>query len=339
MKTLVVLLCFVLLAFAHKGSKSGHNNKHKQDCVFQGDSGDRIDLSRIAGKVFTVNETVIGHNTNSTWYWTVCGNLSEIAVCPPSSAICFVENGKASNWGNASTVQISAKELHPDGVTLAFAGEMCSYGILRSASLHFHCDWNAVTPKVTTMNKYTCNVDFTIASIYACDTTVDSENGSHLVMAPFLVVFFISFMTFACCICLCACCRRRIHRKQQQKRELEMIQYSNVAFQPIPQEEQKEETKKTVRQSPPAPGRLPHPVPVQHIPAYYPPVSQLPVQPVQLQPPQFFLYPSVQHPVQFQPASFTQPATNTVAKREEQVTDDEKLARELQAQFDREAQQ
>jgi hypothetical protein len=59
-------------------------------------------------------------------------------------------------------------EKHPDGVTLGYAGDICSKNILKGSSLHFHCDWSAIQPKVTNMNKYTCNVDFTIATLYAC---------------------------------------------------------------------------------------------------------------------------------------------------------------------------
>lgn len=118
-----------------------------------------------------------------------------------------------------------------------------------------------------------------------------------------------------------------------------MLKYSDIAFQPL-LEEQKINTQPTnnnvVQQQQVEPARLPLPIPVQQVPTYYPPMTQ----PVQLQPPQFFLYPSVQHPVQFQPA-FVQPTNNNVGvvqQREEQLTDDERLARELQAQYDREVQ-
>jgi len=136
----------------------------------------------------------------------------------------------------------------------------------------------------------------------------EREEG-HSVFGSMVLFFALS----VCCLCLCACCarRRRAEKMRRFNQEKEMLQFSDVAFHQIPQEAPVIALQKMEPQAPQMSPNVPR--------------NQYPIPSQFIQAPQYFLYPSVQAPLQQAPASLNSPSA------------DEILARALQAQFDREA--
>jgi hypothetical protein len=128
----------------------------------------------------------------------------------------------------------------------------------------------------------------------------------------FFPSLFAPFILFVCFLCLCACVRRRRAEKLKKfNQEKEMLQFSDIAFHQIPQEAPMIALQRMEPQAPQMSPNVPR--------------NQSPMPSQFIQAPQYFLYPSVQAPLQQAPASLNSPSA------------DEILARALQAQFDREA--
>jgi hypothetical protein len=130
-------------------------------------------------------------------------------------------------------------------------------------------------------------------------------------IALFYIMILCSAFFFICCCCTCLVRRRR----SQQQKAIAMKQFSSVAFQPIPQSNNAIKSTATV-----AP---------QQLPTYNPYLNN--------QQPQFvYYYPSAQNgsapQFPFVHPQFQQQQQPQV----KQENSDEKIARELQAQFDRE---
>src|SRR5688572_11753283 len=114
---------------------------------------------------------------------------------------------------------------------------------------------------------------------------VEPQVHSHF--GSFFLFMFVVLVVLFCCVCTCArCCRRR----QCQKQNRTDIPLSSVSYEPVPQEP------KAVEQVKSDPQRLPFPVPVQQIPTFYSPPPLQSQAAVQIQPPQYYLYPIVQQP-------------------------------------------
>jgi len=156
-----------------------------------------------------------------------------------------------------------------------------------------------------------CNTIVTVYSKEACPKSKRHwrEKGSreeqNVHISHFLIWTVISFAICACCLCLCACVdRRRKRNLKKLQEEKEMLQFSNTTF----------DQNSTF-------------VPLQQMePQVYtmPPISENGMQFVT--PPQYFFYPPVQNPISI-----------PILEREGLLSNDEMLARQLQAQYDQEA--
>jgi len=300
MHTITVFLALFALVVA--AEVHTHN-----DCLFQV-NGEQYDFSPLRGQTFVY--TAKDGSFNATY--SLCGNISATnSGCNSGSAVCITRPSKSPvSFGNASMVSILSAEGSDSLTMIVAGGDECAYGAKRRTTFHMMC---RSLNTVSSAELYSCSASFTIYTPYAChgNSVMDGPDGEwnepHYHFGPFFVFFALTLACMSVCICVCACCRRKRMMEARKKRALEMI---NVAFQPIPQQEPKTETVKP--QPLQAPVRLPVPVPVQHIPSYYPPVQYQPshLQPPQFQPAQYYLYPAVQHPIQFQPAAFSNPQTN-----------------------------
>lgn len=306
-------MCLIPLVFALfvLAVATEQTDSQQNDCVFVV-NGQQYDFSLLRGTVFQY--AAKDGSFNATY--SLCGNLSKSnSGCNPSSGVCITQSRKTpTSFGNASMISFATED--PDALTMIVSGgDECAYGAKRRTTFHIMCSSSAA---VIDAQLYSCSVAFSMYSPYACgigeaDGMYDGDWGKepHTHFSPFFLFFAIALACMSICICACACCRRKRMIEARKKREAELIKMTNIAFQAVPQEEPKMQPVKP--QPLQGPVRLPVPVPVQHMPAYYPPVQiQAPLlQPPQFQQPaQYFLYPAVQHPIQFQPATFANPQTN-----------------------------
>jgi hypothetical protein len=241
------------------------------------------------------------------WFFNVCDNLqsSNVPQCPADAFVCKVPAGTAVGL-NAGKVGLWSDHVNgpSKGVEIVYGdGDKCDTNVPRKTTFEFVCDEiapNQRNPhKILTVEKVEIDTDkcytvFTVKSPFACRNNEvvvggDEKYRTHVHgLFAPLFLFFLISLIFVCC---CACCARRRRNKQiRNKLEQEMIQFSNVTWQQPPQE-------------------------AQTMPQY-------------LQAPQYFVYPSVQVPIQQTPATL---------ERESLLSADEQLAKELQAKFDSEA--
>jgi len=287
------------------------------DCVFVAPDGSTYDLSPL--KRYPGEEPYSFSskpNNAPEWEFNVCGHLDGLgkSYYPKEAAVVYYETPSTiRNAGERASFASLSNGRRGVEVVLG-EGEACE-NTQRKTTFEFICeeatDAASMTPLVVegVRKVDTCYNVITVRSKFACplvgmnqfsvEEDVDVSGGMTL-----MILFF---TLAACCICVCACCsrRRRCARMKRMNKENEMIQFSNVAFQQVPLEEFVE---------PPRPQPQAPQMPQQMMPMQY------------LQAPQYFLYPSVQTPVQQSPASL-----------EENMISDEELARRLQAQFDQEA--
>jgi len=328
--SLCIVLISICFAYGHDGAKG---------CTYEATDGrTNYDFSALRGNG---SGLVYKDLRNNTWHFIICGGKRWNPVqfgCAADTGVCLVpKTGMPVNAGKFSTALWSDS---PNGVASGVEitmgdGDNCVNGGKRKTNIELVCDYG-VKFVVSALSMDGCFQSLRIRTSSACplSETMDGEghededdhHGNPLV---FFIITLVGI--FCCCLCVGVCCQRNRRRMQRRKQECEMVQFSNVAFQPLAQEPPKEfipRPQQVQQQS----QRLPFPVPVQQLPTYYPTVQQM--QPVPFaQPPQYFIYP--QQPIQYQPSPIVQPVA-PVIKREEQVGSDEQLARQLQAQFDKE---
>lgn len=270
-------------------------------------------------------------NNGNVWYWKVC--TSEVGVpdgqdspCGDSiSAACVSQKGNPfESRGNFDSALWSDSRSGTDGVEVVFTGDVCS---------------NDATQNVKTVIDYVCSADsedytseiksdgcFTTITVYTSDACRDQvmydgswadgdDYQTHSYQSFFLGPFVSMIGLLGLCICLvsCCCCMRR---RRCQRKAIAMKQFSNVAFQPIPQ------THSAIKQQQNIPMVQIHPPSNQiPLPSYNPFVVQQPHQPY------VYYYPNQQQQTQQQPQ----------VNHQVQLSSDEQLAKELQSQFDRES--
>jgi hypothetical protein len=234
------------------------------------------------------------------WFFTVC----DLEISSPCSSldtlnetvnVCQQINGQLYNKGTFDT------EIFSDSANGAGQGFEVMFGVESDTPvktlLQFVCSYD--TPDSVSVNVVDDTLTIiTYNSALACPISDDYSSDYGSINPFFFIIRHLSLALIAIgCVCCCCAIRMRRRRVQQQTKDIAMKQFSNVAFQPIPQ------TNATFRQAP------------------NPNVAQ----------PQFVYY----YPSQQNGAVPTQPQ---VFVNKMQESSDEKIARDLQAQFDRESQ-
>jgi len=275
---------------------------------------------------------------NISWALSLCGGLQKTG-CDESSAVCIVNgNAKPMNYANASTAFATSGSTQYLTLFLV-GGDECAPGQKRKAKFNIACtDSDEDTVTVDYAEQFTCIATVSMSSRFGCGIKpTDNDGGLMYVpgnsyVAPVLILIISALG--CCCIFLlaCICCNRKKITKQGYQ-QLQSHENSNSV------------QMRSITHSPVSVTNQTAPPPQLQVPQY---LMQVPLQ--QQQFPGFYpMYPAVQFPNQFQaPAPIPvaaapqiRPAIATdssIAKQEDQLDDDEKLARELQAQFDSEAQ-
>jgi hypothetical protein len=336
MKRAVFLCLLVLVPFIlghghnrkrHQDDDDGDVNEPPYDCKFKGPDGfyNLEPLYKNGGNAYSAID-----NQGNTFFFNFCGDLSAEAEgsmgCDPSAAVCVLTSfGAYINAGRPSEEWVVGEDSNNVSITYT-NGDSCVIGDVASpyqTVLQMYCD-DTTELNVTSVTYGNCQVSINAVTMYACPQMGGkSRHGG----AGFMVILLPALCCCLSCLCVAACCRRR--RRMCIQRKVEMGTY-----QPVPQEAPQAVAQPQVQQIP---------QPVVHAPQY-PVAPQLPlsyqpyVVPMQYQfQPQYFQPPSYFYPQQQAPVAPLEQANDAhIVNRENQVTDDEKIARDLQAQFDRE---
>jgi len=280
-------------------SDKDEDDDDEEDCVYAVNDF-YYDFSDLEGIVYKYMD-----ENNSTWYWSICGDLSSVATtgCSPNSAVCVVKGTNAISYGNASTAALlEQSEDAEDDISIMFSnGDQCDVQSRRTVTLHMTCDEEAEEPVVTSSTQSLCTASLNISSSAACPDSIDDGDHEAIELIVIIVPVVGGVAIILTAVLIFVCCRRMKRRRQAL----------SVAHVPLLQDQ---ETPRHQHQ--PIHSHLPYPVPVQQMPAFYPMNGQIQV------PQQFVLYP----PIQSQMQQVVAPVT----------TGDERLARELQSQFDKE---
>jgi len=299
-------LCFaILLAYVSA-----------QTCDYYSTSGDSYYLGDLGWESnHWVNFT--DDASGSVWFFRVCEDSESdyefINPCPIGSAVCVsIKGGIFESRGSIDSVLMSDSPYgSSQGVEEVFgSADVCADNSAIKTVIDYVCGDN-YDPIFTISLVDGCFTTITVNTSQACSQMVvedgdmdewdedDSDSEAH----PHIFVSFSGLLLMiAMSICMCCCCCLAKRRRCQRKKDIAMKQFSNVAFQPIPQTR----TQPNVNV-----------VPQMNLPAYNPYV---------VQPQQYVYYYPTQVPQQ---ASFV-PL--------EQMNSDEKFAKDLQAQFDKESQ-
>jgi len=336
-----VLLSVLILCLVLSIARGDYNS-----CDYTASDGvTYFDFSSLSGIV----ESYENPEDGSILYVSVCGALSSDYECSYDSAVCFVqptptEDTKISlgAWtdtlfSDLMSAPIGDAPSYILGVELTYApGDICDEysGKQYKTIVQLICDeesYDTSSMSIFSVNKTTdCDTVITVGTAAACGSAIEDgvwaddgdTNYHHVHFVSSLFSFFLlTCLVSALCIC-CACCcvrRRRCQmqrhcqrqRQCQRQNKQEMTQFSNVAFQPVAQQEQTAPVMAQV-------------APQQTIPAFYP-MQQFG------QPPMYYFYPPAP---QVQQKPVQQVNNNNLAQ---QAVSDEQLARDLQKQFDAEA--
>jgi hypothetical protein len=310
-------LLLVSAAYASEDESKKDRSKPRPSCLYFVD-GYEFDLSSATGRVFTYT-----NENNTVWTWSLCGPLNGTA-CAPNSTMCVVDGTAAPiSFGSSIAAmeqvrpEVEEEDEHDeddddddddeDSLALRYTGgDAC--GIEgRSAIVVLICDDEADLA-VQTAVLDECKTTITVSSRFGCPEEEDDDDDEVLLLA---ILIPVGAVLSVASIVACICCRKRILRKRA------------AAFQRFSDETP------SVQQMPTAPQPVQQPFRMM-VPMVANQQQQFP----QFQP----MYPVVYQP-QTQPLVFPQfPVAAAAPPRENKVPiDDEKIARELQAQFDKEA--
>jgi len=286
MKVLVVL---VALVYAAAGN-------YQDDCQYISTDGEVYSLNYFGG---WINKTA---TNGDQWFINPCPSfIWDTQPCPQDASVCVTSSqGVTSIRGLKNSSLISDAAVGTQGVEVMYSSpDVCSSGVNYKTVIEFVCvqsddSWTIVDDNL-------CTVTHTIQSSDACPIShvyLDGDMPSSYVVieaehAAFQM-FFILIALISCCCLMCCCCLRR--RRCQKAKAIQMQQFSNVAFQPIPSAQQSLKA-------------------TEMAPSYNPYVAQ---------PQYFYYYPTQQEMHEAVPL--------------DTISSDEKMAKELQAQFNQEAQ-
>jgi len=269
------------------------------------------------------------------WFFHIstCNVLvSNASPCPSESSVCVsVDGGAYVNRGTTSSVLLSDSPYGADeGVEMVYGSDdLCSTSKSSiKTAIELVCSGDSV-PVVSIQTSEDCFTVITVNTSMACPSAyLDSLEYSseyihtyplevHSYRVSFGALLFMG--TIFTCLAMCCCCFIR-KRRCQQRKDIAMKQFSNVAFQPIPATTQI----KTTTSSTGAPQQQP-------LPSYNPYLQQQ-------QPQQFvYYYPSQSQSQNQVPLQTFQPVVSVPDINKQHASSDEKFARDLQAQFDRES--
>lgn len=286
-------------------------------------------------------------NKGNSYYWNFCATLRGLREvnlgCDESAAVCIAKpNGVYKTAGLPIATYEAESSTDYSVIKVKFSdGDVCVHGKNYSTEIQLSCAHGiGFAVKSTTTSADGCQITIVAQSPSACKR-YDSNTSTQVTVIPFVLFLF---MLCSCGICICACCRnRRAHKNKKMKTE--MSNYPGVAYQNLNEGPNNNDNVIQVDQQPAVP----------HVPLFYPYPYTSPVS--FLQPPQeggvpapymqaphpgmYYYYPN-QQPVQYsQPLA--PPPSSAVFEIDEvqsthngQLEQDERLARELQAKFDKE---
>jgi len=248
-------------------------------------------------------------DNGNIWFFRSCV-VNTTSHCPDGSSVCFVDQkGVINNRGSTSTALFSDYQSED-----YLSGYEIIFGVESDSSIKTVVDFVCMNDNETKVSVST-DGQFTTITVYSNSNCPSASYGDDMIYwesyQSFFSRFFFTILLSCCCIALlpiCCCCIRR--RRCQRNKNIAMKQFSNIAFQPIP----------SVR-----PNIQSVQQPNIPIPTYNPYVQQ--------QPQFVYYYPSQQQQQQQHQQIPLQEIHPVV-----QLNDDEKLAKQLQAQFDRESQ-
>jgi len=240
------------------------------------------------------------------WLFNVCDNLSNLIVsnCSKDAVVCkrtkngVVSNaGKRADWNKLDDLRIGVEVTYGEG-------DVCGNSKLKT-TFEFQCsaaDKKLVVQSIKHVDN--CYTVITIRSQQACfkpsvTTYATVEPGySTVTETRFFFSPFLFTMILGLFLCVCLFCCACCARRRKQRLHRIQMEHEMSQF----------------------------PVTSFQIPQSPPPYS---VQFAEPQAPQYYLFPAVQAPIVQSPAS--------LEEREGLLSADEKLARELQAQYNQEA--
>jgi len=330
MKGITILLCLLLAApfiLAHDDDEPPY------DCKFKGPSSfyNLEPLYKNGGNAYSASDA-----QGNSYYFNFCGDLSEETEssvgCDANAAVCVATYfGSYLNAGRPSEEWVVGDDPNVVGITYV-NGDTCKSALHATDTVTYYqtvlqlsCDSTAVL-NITSVGYSDCQVTINATSQYACPKT----GGRKAHQSSILVILLPALCCCCSCLCVVACCRRR-RRMCKQQTEL-----TSVSYQPVSQE------------IPQPVAQVQAPQPVAHTPQFsYPAQAQAPQVPLAYQPyvmpmqyqfqPQYFQPPSYFYPQQPTPVAPLEQANDShIVNRDNQVSNDEQLAKELQAKFDRE---
>jgi len=246
------------------------------------------------------------------WYFSTCTNNEVPSLCLPTKegeyvSVCQEIKGITYPKGTFASMQFSDSPYGSDqGVEIMYGVESIKTVVeLVCADADTQ---DSITVKVvddsTTVITFNSqdNCPMTVEILDMDEPQIQSNEEERTIVIPGAFVYFFFLCTSLLCVCCCCTCIMR-RRRCQQRKDIQMKQFSSVAFQPIPAN--------TARTTATAP--------------------QANLNPYVAQPQFVYYYPSQNGNVQEFPfAPYTQPAV------ELETQNDEVMARNLQAQFDQE---
>jgi len=273
-------------------------------------------------------------NGNIWFFQSGCFGFTDFTPCPENSPACVLFSGSSEPVSAAIQTPEDGYSYTANGLEFVFSSETSCYSnsvgekTTMKTTLDFNCD--PLNDNITFSVSFEgCFTVITVNSSSFCPISSMDESGDYPSYADFgsensIAIQYVGFAFFSIgiillfsigfliSVCLCCCCM--VRRRRQKKMQVAMRQFSNVAFQPIP-------NSKATRQ----PTPISNHVPQGPLPAYNPYLGQ---------PQQFVYYYPAQVP-QGQPSMV--PLQNFGDSNK--INDsDEKFAKELQAQYDRENQ-
>jgi len=346
MRFAIALFCFIALAY---GQCTYSTYDPSTSLTYN------YDLSSLALSDGAYAYSFSDWNNSKYWIFNVCGNLDSAynpytyskVDCADDSAVCYQYT--YNSYATYTSVGTYSSAVYTDsmygagqGVAVTYQNNqlICGYSYAQSR-FEFVCDASSYSPFVTSVQSSWCYDVITVHTAYACPTSgsgagtgateigtgfgtgisVHPNPGHHIKktmpVGKIVGMAIGSFVGAAilCTICV-VCCVRRQQRCQQQRNQCQELK--NVSYSPVPQQQPQQQ---------PQPYMQPQFVAPQQYPAPSGPQAQIPY-PY----PQYYFYAQPQQAVKPQPAA--EPVAPLV--KLEEVDNDEQLAKQLQAQFDKE---
>jgi len=274
---------------------------------------------------------------NGQLLYNICGNLIQNNPCGLNSSVCFIPAGAGVPISEGSINSVEWSDDADDaqaGVQLTYGnGDVCEFNenaapTPRKTVIQLKCQSDVESNIVSVdQDSQPCKTIIEVQTRYACPSAIvgtgeaggfeDSWRSNEAARGDFFISLIVTAVATMLCICVCACIRRRrcrSHCKRTQQQNLHSQTEMTVISQPL--------------LSPPTSG-----VPsVSYAPAPYMPY---------MQPTQYYYYPApatnaVSDSGLLYPAPVPVPTSSADVSGDEQITADEKLARELQAKFNAE---